>query len=286
MSKLSKTILITVGLLGAVTVNAAAQSPHRATTLLVDGPAGTLGVLDTGTGGMPVVLVHSLAGNRTQWNAQIVHLSQSRRVIAYDMRGHGGSAPAPDGDYSLTAMTADLEAVVDAVGLRRFVLIGHSFAGGVVATYAGRHPDRVAGILFVDPIGDQRQIRQQLDIMVQMLQSDGYQQTIESYWQLILANAAPGVAGQVLDALRQTRQEAVIGAYEAMVTFDPATALRAYDGPMLSVISDFNDFPFSLHNVIPRLPSRTMTKTSHWLQMDRPEQFNRWMDEFLASVKP
>lgn len=251
----------------------------------VDGPAGRLRVSDGGTGGTPIVFVHSLAGDHTQWNAQLAHVRRSRRAVALDLRGHGASDPSATGDYSLDALAADVAAAVDGLGLRRFVLVGHSLGGGVAAVYAGAHPDRVAGVVFADPIGDQRAVRQQLDMMIQMLDSDGYQQTIETYWQFILTNAAAGVPEPVMRALRATPRAAVIGSYEGIVTFDPAAALAAYPGPMISIVSDMNDFPFSLHNVVPGLESRRMGHTSHWLQMDKPAEFNQLLDEFLARVR-
>ena len=61
-----------------------------------------------------------------------------------------------------------------------------------------------------------------------------------------------------------------------MTEFDPVTTLQPFHGPMLSVISDLNNFPTSLHNVVPNLPSQPITGTSHWLHMDRPEEFNRF----------
>jgi pimeloyl-ACP methyl ester carboxylesterase len=55
----------------------------------IAGPAGALFVDDGGAGGVPVVLLHSLAGNGAQWTPQIAHLRRSVRAIAVDLRGHG-----------------------------------------------------------------------------------------------------------------------------------------------------------------------------------------------------
>jgi pimeloyl-ACP methyl ester carboxylesterase len=61
-------------------------------------------------------------------------------------------------------------------------------------------------------------------------------------------------------------------------------ALERYPGPRLSVISDLNALPYSLHNLLEDLPRHLMTRTSHWLMMDRPEDFNELMDGFLEQV--
>jgi pimeloyl-ACP methyl ester carboxylesterase len=87
-------------------------------------------------------------GNRTQWKSQLAHLRTSRRAVAIDLHGMGGSAPAADGDYSVQGFADDVAAAVDALGIKRFVLVGHSYGGYVVAAYAGKHPDGVAGLVF------------------------------------------------------------------------------------------------------------------------------------------
>jgi pimeloyl-ACP methyl ester carboxylesterase len=206
--------------------------------------------------------------------------------VAIDLRGHGESDPAADGDYSLDAMALDVAAVVDHLEIPRFVLVGHSMGGGVIAKYAGSHPDRVAGLLFVDPIGDQRKVRDEITAFVQMLAPETYEPWIESFFTSILANSQPQVREQVMQDLKETPRDAVVGVYEGMVTFDPVATLQPYEGrgPMVTIISDFNEFPFSLHNVVPGMESRKMSGTSHWLQMDRPAEFNDYMEEFLASV--
>jgi pimeloyl-ACP methyl ester carboxylesterase len=250
--------------------------------LWVDGQAGRLRVSDGGSGGTPVLFVHSLAGNLRQWSNQLAHLRSNRRAVAFDLRGHGESDKPSGADYSLEGVAADIDAVANQLGLDRFVLVGHSFGGGAVATYAGAHPERVAGLFLVDPIGDQRSARTQVDILVQMLQSPAYQSAAMMYYEAILVNATPDVRGQVLAALGQTSQEALVKAFASIVEFDPAATLQPYSGPMFNIISDLNEFPTSLHNIIPNLPTERIVGTSHWLHMDRPEEFNSHLDGFLA----
>ena len=55
--------------------------------------------------------------------------------------------------------------------------------------------------------------------------------------------------------------------------------------PRLSIISDLNRLPYSLHNLLPDLPVSLMTGTGHWVMMDRPEAFNRLLDEFVEEVE-
>ena len=77
---------------------------------------------------------------------------------------------------------------------------------------------------------------------------------------------------------------ALAGALEAGTHYSPLESLARYDGPKLSIISDMNRLPFSLHNLVPDLPTRLLPGTGHWLMMDCPEPFNHMVDEFLAGV--
>lgn len=257
----------------------------------INGAAGNLFVDRGGAGSKalagdpPVVMVHSLAGNTTQWQAQLDHLRKTRLAIAFDMRGHGQSDPARDHDYSLEAMAQDLATVVDSLSLKKFILVGHSYGGGVVAVYAGQHPDRVAGLLFVDPVGDGRQAPQEeIRPFMAALRSEAYAETIEAYWRSILTNADSAVVQAVIASLRKTPQKAVLDALESIFVFDPAAALKSYRGPMQTIVSGLPDNPAALHHAVANLPHVVMPNTGHWLQMDRPEEFNRLMDEFLSKL--
>ncbi len=103
----------------------------------VKGPSGPLAVDDGGSGGVPILFVHSFAGSGAHWQPQLAHLRATQRAVAMDLRGHGLSAPPLDKNYSVTAFASDIAAVAHALGLRRFVLVGHSMGGAAAVAYAG-----------------------------------------------------------------------------------------------------------------------------------------------------
>ena len=120
------------------------------TLMEIPGPDGSLHVDDGGAGDLAVVFVHAFGGNTTHWAAQLEHLRQEERAVALDLRGHGFSQPPADGDYRMESMAGDIDAVVNKIGLQKFILVGHSMGGSVAIAYAGLHPERVAGLVLVD----------------------------------------------------------------------------------------------------------------------------------------
>lgn len=247
-------------------------------------PSGRLHVSDGGVAGpTPVVLVHSLAGSVRQWRAQLDAIRPVRRAIAIELRGHGRSSAPADGDYSLGAMARDLDAAVTKLRLRRFVLAGHSLGGGVALAYAAAHPDRVAGLLLVDPIDDpSRRAGGEASALLDRLRSPQYAAEIERYWRLILDGATEASRRAVLDDLRNTPKETVLGAMSAMAAFDAGAAIDRYPGPIRSVVTRFNDVPTGLHRISSRVVAIPIDGTSHWIQMDKPEAFNQVLIQFVA----
>jgi pimeloyl-ACP methyl ester carboxylesterase len=119
-------------------------------TRIIQGPVGRLALTTAGEGGgVPVLFVHDTSGNRTQWAAQQAHVGQ--HTVSFDLRGMGESESDPMGRYHFRDFAQDVGAVADALGLERFVLVGHGSGCVVVSEYATRHPGRVAGLVLGDP---------------------------------------------------------------------------------------------------------------------------------------
>ena len=96
--------------------------------------------------GDPLVLVHGLADDHRAWRKVLPWLAVQRRVIAYDLRGHGQtSLGSPEG--TLSQLAGDLLSLLDAVGLERADLCGFSMGGTIVLRAAIDHPERVRRLI-------------------------------------------------------------------------------------------------------------------------------------------
>ena len=102
----------------------------------------TLAYEDSGGDGPAVVLVHGLGGSKYGWRAQLGALAKAGyRAIAYDQRGAGLSS-TPPGPYSVELWAEDLERLLDALGIERAALVGHSMGCMVVVAAANRLGER------------------------------------------------------------------------------------------------------------------------------------------------
>jgi pimeloyl-ACP methyl ester carboxylesterase len=262
-------------------VVAAPQAEDGLVTRRISGPTGKLTVDVAGTG-PAVVLLHSLAGNSTQWAAQLVHLRKTRCAVGIDLRGHGRSEPPTNGHYRIEAQVPDVDAVVDALELERFALVGHSFGAGVALEYAAASPGRVTHLVVADPIGDGTQTPEaEIRPFLEALDSPAYTETIEGYWSSI-AGSDGAVLERLLADLRGTPRETVVRGLHAVMAYDPKPALARLRVPALAIVTPANDFPYSMHKVGSGLPHRVIEGTGHWLQIERPAEFNRILDLFLA----
>ncbi|MBS0633766.1 MAG: alpha/beta fold hydrolase [Verrucomicrobia bacterium] len=101
-----------------------------------------------GAGHPPLVLLHGLLGSSRNWQTTGRDLAASYHVLALDLRNHGSSPHAEPMDYA--TMVADVLAWLDAQGLTRVTLMGHSMGGKVAMQLACRHPERVEKLIVVD----------------------------------------------------------------------------------------------------------------------------------------
>ncbi|MEI2298475.1 alpha/beta fold hydrolase [Ensifer sp. MJa1] len=102
-------------------------------------------------GGPVVILVHGTVSWSKTWEPVAQMLAdRGYRVLAPDFPPFGYSERPADGDYSRAALARRIIGFADAVGAERFVLAGHSFAGGGTVEAAFAHPGRIAGLVLLD----------------------------------------------------------------------------------------------------------------------------------------
>jgi non-heme chloroperoxidase len=127
-------------------------SPHSVQFIAVEKNV-KLEVLDWGGSGRPLVLLAGLGNSAHIFDKFAPKLTATYHLYGITRRGFGASsAPLPSGDatYSADRLGDDVLAVLDALKLNRPVLAGHSLGGEELSSVGSRHPERVAGLIYLD----------------------------------------------------------------------------------------------------------------------------------------
>lgn len=104
-----------------------------------------------GESGPPLVLVHGLTGDLSDWRFQIEEFAPTHRLLVLDNRGHGRSPAPRDGSaYSINVMATDVEALAAHVGFDRYHLVGHSMGGAIAQEIALRSPNNLLSLTLHD----------------------------------------------------------------------------------------------------------------------------------------
>jgi pimeloyl-ACP methyl ester carboxylesterase len=143
-------LFVTNSWAGQVTRNPGPQDASPHTFRMITADTGVqLEVLDWGGSGRAVILLAGLGGTAHAFDFFAPKLTSNYHVYGITRRGFGKSS-APSTGYSADRLGDDVLAVMDALKLDKPVLAGHSIAGEELSSIASRHPDKVAGLVYLD----------------------------------------------------------------------------------------------------------------------------------------
>jgi pimeloyl-ACP methyl ester carboxylesterase len=264
--------------------NDASREAEEATARFVDSAGGRIFVRSAGESGPAVLLVHALGGSGTHWGPQLAALGETLRVFAPDLRGHGRSESPAGAAYDIAAHAADLLAVVDALGLDRFALAGHSFGAWVALELAANHADRITALALLDPGGDtSAEPPEAIETALAAAREDPRRE-FERHYREFLHSAKPATARRVLADLAATSEDVLVTGLAEAMRYPARARLAAYPGPVLCIAGPLNDTLGSLTRTVPGLATEWLAPTSHWLMLDRPEQTNGLLADFVHAA--
>jgi len=102
---------------------------------------------------LPLVLLHGIGSGAASWVQQFEVLGETRRVLAWDAPGYGASTPVEADSPVASDYATVLKEWLDALGIERCVLVGHSLGAIIAGAFAVANPQRVAGLLLLSPAG-------------------------------------------------------------------------------------------------------------------------------------
>jgi pimeloyl-ACP methyl ester carboxylesterase len=101
----------------------------------------------------PIVLLHGTSASLHTWEGWAQALRDNRRVIRFDLPGFALTGPNRQGDYSTGTYVTFVRAVLDKLGVHRFVIAGNSLGGQIAWSVAAAMPDRVERLILIDASG-------------------------------------------------------------------------------------------------------------------------------------
>ena len=254
----------------------------------------------TGSGD-PLVLVHGAGDNMGAWYNQVPEFSKQYSVITPDVRGHGDTV-VTDGDYSVDACVEDIYQLIKSLGFESAAVLGYSMGGGIVTNLTLKHPAIVRALVISNSGGglgppptpeQQRQREERQKLSREALERGD----METLFKDRLANSfSPGYADNgPKDQIEKYR--AVFMANDPKEYLKRTQAGGAAGSPDYSKIScptliivgeyDQNSGP-AAGEAMQKLISGSQLKvfrTGHASPIEVPEEYNKTVLGFLASVK-
>jgi len=176
-----------------------------------------------------VVLIHGFPFSRAMWDAQSDALAAIARVVNLDLRGAGKSS-VPDGPYLMERLAADVATVLDALGIERAALVGHSMGGYVALAFVRMFTERVSHLALVSSrlaADTPEQAAARRDLADRTERSGAIEPVVEAYLPRLLARET-----------REEKHEVVERAYAIARGIDPRGAAATLRGMALRAPSD------------------------------------------------
>jgi len=229
----------------------------------------------------PVILIHGAGGNHLYWPAEVRRLS-SYRVLAPDLPGHGKSEGS--GLQSVSSYAQALRDWMDALEIRRAVLVGHSMGGAIALQMAAKHPERIAALVLVSTGA-------RLRVAADLLENTRHPTTFSNAVGWILERsfgpeAPPRLVELAGSRMLETRPSVLYGDFLACDLFDISDQLTEIRQPAL-VLHGSEDrmtpprLSQFLAGSLPNARLASVPGAGHMLMLERPEAVAAALQSFL-----
>jgi pimeloyl-ACP methyl ester carboxylesterase len=223
-----------------------------------------------------LVLVHGWSCDRSYWRDQLEPLSQRFKVIAIDLGGHGDSGLGRSA-WTIASFGDDVAAVVEALDLKRVVLVGHSMGGDVIIEAARRVRTRVSGLVWVDDykqLGSPRSA-QQAQSFIAPFEADFVNVTRKFVRGMFAPSSDPALVERVALDMSSAPQDVAVGALKSAMSFDREVP-RALLELKIEVVALNSAHPPTDKASLLRYGVETVEieDTGHFLMLEKPRQFN------------
>jgi len=240
-----------------------------------------------------LTLSHSLACTVRMWDDQIASFKDRYRILAFDTRGHGASS-APAGAYTLEGLADDVRELLRHLAIERTHFVGLSMGGMIGQTFALKYPGMFTSLTLADttsrypaeaaPVWADR-IRTAEEKGMQPL----VQPTLERWFTESFRKSQPQVVARVAELIAGTPVAGFVGCSHAIPKINLSARLKEIRCPILVIVGEQDmgtpvAMAREIHDNAPGSKLVILQNAAHLSNMERPQEFDRALSEFLAGT--
>ncbi len=247
--------------------------------------------LRTGGDRPPLIALHGLIGSGACLVPFARSLEDAFDVVLPDARGHGRSS-APSAGYSYGDLAGDVVGLIERLGLKAAILLGHSMGGMTAAVCASRLGSTIRAVILVDPTFISAEWQRKV---FESNLANEHRRLLKLRRSDLLAQArtrSPRRSSEMIEFLVDARIDTNIGAFEILTPPNPdyRELVRTIHVPILLVIGDSGvvtvDAARELQTLNPLLRYELIPDVGHGLPYDEPQRLGSVVTSFVQSLTP
>lgn len=241
----------------------------------------------SGKGATTVVFVHGWTCDSSSWSAQVPAVSKNHQVVTLDLPGHGKSEAPKDGNFSMDLFANAVEAVRGEIHADKIVLVGHSMGTPVIRQYGRLFPQHVQALVLVDGTVIDARVAPGLAKIVDQFQGpEGMRHRLEFIQSMLFPPPSAELKEKITKMMTAAPGTTAAGAMAAMT--DPAMWKDdSLPFPALGIYSEHTRAASRelLVKAFPSVDYRELRGTGHFLMLEKPDEFNRILLDFLNKLQ-
>lgn len=250
--------------------------------------------LNTGT---PLLFIHGFPFSKEMWKKQFAVFAETRRVIAYDIRGHGHSVPGSL-EFSVAQFAEDLLLFMDALLIEKADVCGLSMGGYIALNAFATDPERITTLILCDTQcnGDSIEAREKRIKTVALIRLNGLRKYADEMVNNLFApdsfNSKPEEVSFIKDSILHTTPDTVCKTLMALANRkDTCAALAQAKIPVLIMVGSEDKITppamsQKMHDLIPNSALEIIDGAGHLSNLENTEMFNTLLARFLKEKMP
>jgi pimeloyl-ACP methyl ester carboxylesterase len=250
---------------------------------------------DFGTGTIPIIFIHGFPFDKSSWEPQLEFLSQTQRVIAYDIRGFGKSSVG-DEEQTISLFAGDLIRLMDALQIPQAIVCGLSMGGYIVLNAVTRHPERFKAIILSDTqcIADTPEVKANRYKTIYQINEQGLNGFTENFIKNIFADKTYSTNNELVENIK------------AVILSNSAKSVTA---TLTAIAERVETCSLLMRNILPTLilcgtedkltpfvqseflsitlknsKLHSIENAGHLSNLEQPDEFNKCISDFISGL--